>query len=340
MNYRSWTTALLAGAALLSAGAGAGYLLRPADVPSGLAASDGQTTAPVTREEFADERTAQVAFQVTPESTLEIGLSGRVTTTDCAAGAELVSGEAVATIGATPLIALATEVPLYRDLEEGDRGGDVQALQRELARLGYAVGDDGVFGRPTATAVRDLLESAGVRDPDGEIESDQVLWLPSPTSVLDECEAPLGMTVGGGAPFGTVPGGLDGIRVDAMPGGAVEGDRIIDVFGIRGPMSEEGEVTDQGFLDEVEAAPEFAEFLSSEEAVTAEISLAEPLQALKVPPGAVFGIDGDDACIESGGTAHPVRIVGSNLGATLVVLDGEAPADVNLGSAIRSESCD
>ncbi|MFC4561072.1 peptidoglycan-binding protein [Nocardiopsis mangrovi] len=340
MNHRSWTTALLAAAALLSAGAGAGYLLRPAEVPSGLAASGGQATAPVTVEEFADERTVQVAFQVTPASTLEIGLSGRVTTTDCAAGAELVSGEAVATIGATPLIALATEIPLYRDLEAGDRGGDVQSLQRELARLGYAVGDDGVFGRPTAVAVRDLLESAGVRDPEGEIASDQILWLPSPTSVLDACEAPLGMTVGGGAPFGTVPGGLDRIRVDAMPSGAVAGDRTIDVFGIRGPMSEEGEVTDRDFLDEVEDTAEFAEFMSAEEAVTAEISLAEPLRALKVPPGAVFGIDGDSACVESDGTAHPVRIVGSNLGATLVVLDGPVPADVSLGSAIRSDSCD
>jgi hypothetical protein len=339
VTIRPWGAGLLAGLVLFGAGGAAGFLLRPAAAPSGLAEPEDHTSAPVTAEGYADERTVRVTFEVTPTSTLEIGLKGRVTTTRCAAGAELRSGEVAATIGAVPLIALATEIPLYRDLEEGDHGGDVQALQRELARLGYGTAEDGEYGPNTADAVDALLESAGVARPKGEVEADRFLWLPAATSVLDECQAPLGTTVAPGAPYGTVPGGLTGIRADSLPEGAVDGDRTMEVLGVEGPMGTDGAVTDRGFLDEVESTTRFAEVMAGDEAVTADVALTDPVDAHKVPPAAVFGVDGDRGCVESGDAVHPVRIVGSGLGATLVVVEGEAPEDVDLGPAIGAESC-
>ena len=52
-------------------------------------------------------------------------------------------------------------------LRKGDRGPDVEQLQRRLLAAGFAPGGvDGIYGARTVAAVRDLQESAGLR-PDG-----------------------------------------------------------------------------------------------------------------------------------------------------------------------------
>ncbi|MGH3501624.1 MAG: peptidoglycan-binding domain-containing protein [Nocardioidaceae bacterium] len=115
-------------------------------------------------------------------------MGGRVTANTCRPGRTLASGEIAARIGGTPIIALATPVPLYRDLHQGSEGRDVQALQRELGRLGYIVAVDGVFGEQTKTAVQELQESLGISPHDGVIHHRRILWLPNRTVVPDSCK--------------------------------------------------------------------------------------------------------------------------------------------------------
>jgi hypothetical protein len=58
-------------------------------------------------------------------------------------------------------------------LSEGDTGPRVRRLQRALARLGFDVTPDGVFGPGTTAAVRSFQEEAGL-DADGVVGSGTV----------------------------------------------------------------------------------------------------------------------------------------------------------------------
>ncbi|GAA3747128.1 hypothetical protein GCM10022225_33640 [Plantactinospora mayteni] len=352
MKSRTLGTALLAGLTLLGTGGATGFLLRPASAPQSLRTATEVTSAPVGREELVDERTVKVSLTKSPAPPLVVGFAGRVTSTSCRPGTPLRSGRAVARIDNTPLIALATSVPLYRDLDRGDRGGDVRALQRELARLGHRVNTDGRYDRGTAEAVRKLQKAAGVSRPDGRITATEILWLPAASVSPDSCELVQGGYVSSGQTYAKVAPRLTAVVVESMPSGAVAGKRVIELMGVIGPLDTDGTATDPKFLAKVAGTQEYrlAQRADEEPELTAVLALADALPTLKVPPGALFGVDGDTGCVQSGDRAHAVTIVGSKLGATLVApagdrptgdlpADGDLPAQVNLGSSITLDSC-
>lgn len=334
-------TAVLAGVTLLSTGGATGFLLRPATTPETLQSATEVTSAPVGREELVDERTVKISLQKSSAPPLVVGFGGRVTATSCKAGKALRSGQAVARINNTPLIALATSTPLYRNLTRGDKGDDVKALQRELIRLKHMVNGSGTFDRRTAAAVKKLQQAAGVDRPDGTIDAGKILWLPASSVVPDSCELVQGAYVSSGQTYAKAPARLTSIVVDSMPRSAVAGERVIELMGVTGPLNEDGTATNAQFLGKVAGTQEYrlVEASDKEPELTAVITLKDPLQTLKVPPGALFGVNGDNGCIQSGAKAYAVKIVGSRLGATLVATTDDAPTDVNLGSSITLDSC-
>ncbi|MEU5257352.1 peptidoglycan-binding domain-containing protein [Amycolatopsis sp. NPDC021455] len=340
MKSRSVGTAVLAAATLLGAGASAGTLLRPAGVPYELQAAKEVTSVPVGHEDVTDERTVKISLVTSPAPPLILGLGGRVTSTACAPGTPLKSGQVVARLNETPVIALATSAPLYRDLAENTEGDDVESLQRELARLGHKIEADGKYGPKTVAAVKKLQKAAGIAKPDGVLVAGQVLWLSAPSVAPETCELVQGAFVTPGQTFAKVPARLTAVAVQAKPKNMTPGERIIDVFGVQGPLGADGNATDGEFLREVVAKPEFRALGDAEKPadLTATLILKKPVPALKVPPGALFAVDGDSACVQSGRTVHKVQIVGSRLGATLVKA-AEPITTVELGSAITSASC-
>lgn len=65
--------------------------------------------------------------------------------------------------------------------------------------------------------------------------------------------------------------------------------------------------------------------------VDGELARADPIQALVLPPAALYGLDGDEACVLSGHHPRRVVILGSELGKTFArVADGTALARVEL----------
>ncbi len=325
MKNRSVGTAVLAGVTLLSTAGATGFLLRPATVPKGLQAATEVTSAPVGREELADERMVKISLNRSAAPPLVLGLSGRVTATSCQAGKALKSGDAVARINNTPLIAL----------------DDVKTLQRELIRLGYQIKADGTFGRRTTAVVKELQKTAGVDRPDGAIDSRKILWLPASSVVPDSCELVPGAYVSSGQTYAKAADQLTSIVVESIPPNSVAGERVMHVMGVTGPLNKDGTVTDAKFLRKVAGTQEYRLLAASDKdpELTAVIALKDPLPTLKVPPGALFGVDHDNGCIQSGAKAYPVKIVGSRLGATLVAPTGDSPANVNLGSSITLNSC-
>ncbi len=338
---RSVGTAVLAAVTLLSMGGATGFLLRPVAAPQELRAATEVTSAPVGHEEFADEHTVKISLKRSSAPPLVVGFDGRVTAVSCKAGEALKSGQTVARINNTPLIGLATSAPLYRNLSQGHKGDDVKALQTELIRLGYGVKADGTFDGRTVMAVKELQKAAGVDRPDGTITSGQILWLPASAVVPDSCKLVLGAYVSSGQTYAEVPAQLISIIVNPMPANVVDGERAIQVMGVTGPLDKDGTATDAEFLGKVAGTREYRllEAGDKEPELTAVITLKDHLQTLRMPPGALFDVDRDSGCVQSGAKTYPVKIVGSRLGVTLVVPTGDASAHVNLGASITVDSC-
>jgi peptidoglycan hydrolase-like protein with peptidoglycan-binding domain len=335
-------TAILAGLTLLGAAGATGFLLRPAAAPEQLRSAGQLADAPVGRERLSDDRTVKISLARAPAAPLTVGLAGRVTEVSCRPGRPLAAGHRAARVDGVPIVAMATSVPPYRDLTWGDKGDDVRAVQRELRRLGYAAPDNGRYDRRTSAAVRKLQKAAGKAAPDGKLAAAEVLWLPAASVRPGSCELVKGARIAAGQQFAKVPARLTAITVDTLPANLVAGERTLTVMGATGPIGRDGVATDVKFLDEVAAGAEYRllEASGKDADVTGGIALREPLETLKMPPGAIFGLEGDTGCVRSGEQTYPVRVVSSRLGATLVTVDGPAPARVDLGPDVATGGCE
>jgi peptidoglycan hydrolase-like protein with peptidoglycan-binding domain len=335
---------MLSAVLLLAAGGTAGFLLRPADPPVDLASAADIDTAPVLHEPFDDARSVEVELVTSPALDLAFGGSGRVTASACVDGGTLSSGEEAARVNDQPVIALATSMPLYRDLHRGVRGGDVRALQKELDRLNYPVAADGVYGWQTSQAVRELQLDAGMRDPSGSVDLARVIWMPSSEVTFEECGAVPGSAASAGGTFASIPGALEGARLSSVPDLDVPGERRLTVAGVSGPIDGEGLAEDPDFLRELADTPEARAAVAGEgEPLTGSVALTEHVDASRVPPGALFGVTGDTGCLRSGGSLHTVRIIGSGVGSSVVVAEEDGvglPDNVDLGPALARESCE
>lgn len=343
VKIRTNGTLLLSALLLLAAGGTAGFLLRPVEAPPDLTAAGEVGSAPVLPESYDDERTVRVHLNISSSVDLNFGTEGRVTDTECTAGGTLKSGETLARVDDEPLLGLATSVPLYRDLSSGTRGKDVRALQAELVRLGHTVEEDGVFGTQTYLAVRKLQKSLDVSSPDGAVSLEKVIWMPSSEVTVDECTAPPGSDVSPGTTFAEVPGALESARPTSVPDDLVEGERLLTVSGVTGPLDEEGLADDPEFLRELSDTTVVQNARAGEdEPVSGTVRLAEDIDVFRVPPGALFDESGGSGCLESQGSVFPVRIIGSSLGSAAVLPeeDVELPDRVDLAPNRGSTTCE
>lgn len=329
----TWATAGLAAVAAVAAGVVVGAVFVPEPAPSSVVSPPGERTVSVTSRVFDDARQVVVAVELAGSVTLMVPDSGRVTRTVCVPGAVIASGGSPITIDDRPVIALATAVPLWRDLGPGMSGEDVRALQVELARLGHSVAATGTFGEQTRAAVSALLSEIGVDRPSGRLAVASVMWLPAPQVRVDSCEVELAEVVSQG-PYATVAGSLAALRVSADPSAGGLGDRVLRWGDLAAPIGRDGRVTDAEFLGALAASQEFA-FATSEQGqgtMTLQSALAEPLAVVVVPPAAIFEPSGGMGCVVADGQPRRVSIVASSLGQTMVTFDDveELPSRVLL----------
>ncbi len=328
----------LAAVVLLALGAAAGIAWGPERVPSSVQANE-PTTAPVTVETFDDVRQVKMIPQATEESELTVGDTGRVAATTCIPGATIKSGSSPITIDDRPVIALATSVPLWRDLGPGTKGADVRALQTELARLGYPVTADGNYRDATRRAVVALYKDADVTNTSGSLQAASVLWLPATSVVAKKC-AHLGAQVSDG-PLVTTAGSLVSLRITEGTDGATPGPRMIRYGEASAPVKD-GLVTDSNLLNAVLSGPEFAGWQRGDggETLTLEYVLATPIDAAVVPPGALFALAGTKGCVRAEGASHSVSILSSSLGRAFVTFDdGAVPSTVQLTAQHGNTTC-
>ncbi len=343
MRTRLLTPLVLVALLAAAAGVTGAVVAAPTPTPAGLSPADQPRTAAVQRQSFDDERSVEVSFRVEGERTLAVRTGGTVTWSGCVPGTTVTSGQTLLRVDERPVVALHTDVPLYRDLAPGDRGTDVAALQRELAALGHAVDADGRYGGATSRAVSRLLTDAGVTRPDGALRLAGLVWMPERTLTPSTCSTTPGAALGDGEAVAAVAGALVAVTFP-VPGGLREGARDLTLFGVTTTLDPVGgEVTDAEFLAAVGATPDYAVAQQTKDGQKpkAALVLHDPVEALKVPPTALFAIEGTAGCVEQDDVAVPVTIIGSGLGASLVlpVEEGTEVTRVTLGAAVTHDTC-
>lgn len=302
----------------------------------------GEAWFPVVLEEFADSRGISASLEVPDPQVLVVGASGRVTASSCTAGGTVASGSVVAAVDGAPVVALATTVPLWRDLFTGARGDDVAALQRELNRLGEALTVDGRFGAGTAAAVDRVWGRGGAGDPDGVVSVGHTMWLPAASVTVGTCEVLVGQWVDGSGPFATVARTATAVRLGSLPADVVGGARTVSYGGVTVPVEEPSLITSPEMMAAMMASDTFRVWSVDPGLVsltfTVDYALADPVMVAVVPPAAVGGTGGP-VCVQARDGTVPVRVVASQLGRTFVMFDGATPAEVRVPAAGERIEC-
>lgn len=112
---------------------------------------------------------------------------------------EVDQGDVVYVVGDTPVRVVQGEVPFWRALAPGAKGGDVAALQELLIDQGHLDGEaDGDFGPGTLRAVRAWQKAEG-REQSGTVLLGELVAVPDLPAVVQLGEAiEVGQTLGGG----------------------------------------------------------------------------------------------------------------------------------------------
>ncbi len=322
-------------------------LLLPDRAPALLGSAGETTTAPASVQEYSGSQQVTVVPTISTERNLLGNANGTVTADWSADG--LASGKGAYKVNDRVVVALNRHTPLYRDLKTGDKGDDVLALNNELSRLGYnSVAGSDTYWWATSDGWRQLMNDNG-NPSDGTLALADTMWIPENAVAVDEWTATTGSMVTGGTAIGKIPGALTKLTV--KNGTAVGQDRTISMYGVNGILpADSTEITDAEFLRNVSANETFQsmDMQTKKAGLDATVALKEPLQVLRVPAGAVFGIDGSSGCIivpkshNASNTPVKVTIVGSELGVSLVQTqdaDVSAIANVEIGSGLNGLVC-
>lgn len=343
-GHRFVAAACLVALVLVTSGAVVGIALAPEPSPTSLLPGPTITSVRVAYESFDDVRRMPFTLVAEPRDEIRLSRAGTVTSLACEVGGTLASGDVPLSIDSTPVAALHTAYPLWRDLSLGDTGPDVAALQSELGRLGYPAGRSGTMDRRTARALTSFFTDREYARPDSSLRRDAVLWLPARELAVADCALKTAMVVQHGDTFVTTGGGLAALRPALPAEGLAPGARTISFGDVAGPVQPDGGVTDPAFLAAVAASPDYARAMSQAQEEPAQegsagaqmtftTALATPLNTAVLPAAALFGVSQTSGCISSDGVALPVTIVASMLGSTYVTIDnGSTPTTVDLNT--------
>jgi hypothetical protein len=240
--------------------------------------------------------------------------------------------------------ALATSIPLWRDLARGTAGDDVVALQSALNELGYPVTSDGKFGAETERAVKSFLTDRGLVKPAGVLAAASVMWLPDPSVTVGTCDVVVGAQFQGGALAATASGlqALEDVKDPTVDtAAATPRPRVVTYGDLETTVDEAGLITDPAFLAAVAAGGEFALSQTPEGGgkVTLRSVLADPLDVATLPPGAIYDVVGAAGCVVGDGAPAPVTVIASALGQTSVTFDATVPTQVAVAPDAGAGGC-
>ncbi|TDP92412.1 putative peptidoglycan binding protein [Leucobacter luti] len=341
MSSHATRIALGASAALAAVALGVvtGVLIFQDGRPTQLEQSPELSAVPVLERAYDDAHAVEVQPSFSPARELSSATSGKVTGASCGTNTVFVSGQSNFEVDGTAIVNLAMNIPMWRDLDQGDAGSDVQALQETLSELGYNAEGNGVVGPLTTQAVQDLMHQQGNIDFEGSsIPMSGFLWIPEQSVTTSGCSLTVGRQVSANDVVAVVPGQLTAVHVVNPPESVDKQERQLVIENIVAPLGEDGSINDPDALQKLGSLNSISQLRDSrkdevtgQEATTAKgtIRLATAETVSVVPPGAVFGAEAESACVSAGETIFPITIVGSELGQTFVRFKGDPPVEVN-----------
>ncbi|QTX03379.1 peptidoglycan-binding domain-containing protein [Agromyces archimandritae] len=262
---------------------------------------------------------------------------GTVTAVRATGGDEVGQGGVLYEVDLRPVVAAAGATPAFRALSRGIEGADVAQLQTMLAALGFYDGEaDGEFGAQTQAAARAWQESLGL-DGDGTVRAGDLVFIPSlPARVtLDTEVVSRGALLTGGEavvsglspePVFTIPATVS--QAAGMPAGtAVEITFENSVWSAtvagQTPSPDSGDQVDIA-LQGVDGAPVCGDEcgllpIEGQNLLSSRIITQETVRGIVAPSAALRSdADGAVSVIDEGGDAHPVRVVASARGMSVV----------------------
>lgn len=302
--------------------------------PKELQSETKVAAVPVTEREYDDARSVDLVIDVGPARNLSSGTAGRITASSCVSGNVAKSGGSNFAVDGKPLINLATEIPLWRDIDTATQGDDVLALQKELIRLGYNLTPNGRSSRHLINGVNDLLKTAGAKNVDKEnISVAQIVWLPTVETPMQGCEVVVGQSIDAGGSLAKIPGGATVVSVAKLPEDAIAGERVVKVGELTLQVDAAGRVTDDVGLGELAKTSEYKSAIADKSLkISAFYALKEAIKIAVVPPGALYNIVENNGCVVSDkGDTFKVDLIASELGSSFVIFPGgKTPENVSL----------
>lgn len=350
MPVPRWAKATLAGAGVaLLAGAVGWSIARVSLPPAEVADEPDYLTVEATVDEVRSELSLSVSARWPAERSLTSVVAGTVTSLGLADGALATPGSVLYSVDLAPVVVLPGAVPAFRAMASGTVGPDVAQLQAFLSgRRGTAVAVDGRFGDATERTVREWQEAVGAI-PDGVVDLGEVVFVDDLPRVTTRDEhLAVGRVLAPGDPVGAVVAAAPvfDLTVSAHQSAAIPGGAVVQIAGperwtaIVGDRTttEEGDVvlSLEGLDGAAICADECAAVaLSGRTSFDAVVQSRPPVRGVVVPAAAIAtGPDGATIVVEAGGRAHPVTVV-TTVGGWSIVRGIEAGVAVRVpvGSA-------
>ncbi|PJM79794.1 hypothetical protein [Bifidobacterium scaligerum] len=341
---------------MLAMGVSAGFLLTRSKIPPSLVSSVEASTVKVAATQFDDSRSVALNVSLGESSVVASPTAGTVTGIAVGAGSSIASGQVVFNVDATPVMALHTDVPLYRELNSGMRGSDAAGLNAALRRLGYNAPDSELMTWDTITAYNALAQSVGARQLSREngwaIDPGWFVWLPADSVTVKQTSIAVGRQVAAGQDLFTTAAIPLKATLPAAAADLVAGERVITIgdqtFDV---PSDATELTDAAMLAAINNSVAFrmaslgsdpsgsmaaggasnASAAGASAGGTLNVSydwkLKQPLTALSVPPSAVYDAASGSGCVSVDAKPVQVSIIASQLGKTMVSVGGDQTFD-------------
>ncbi|MCP4087381.1 MAG: peptidoglycan-binding protein [Actinomycetia bacterium] len=140
--------------------------------------SSAQTTVLSAEGELSRSEALRGVLRVEDSGEFRLSGSGTITWRDPADLIAVESGNTILELDLHPVVAIEGQVPMFRDLAQGDSGPDVRQLQEFLRIRGFFEGElDGRFGLATTSAVKLWQRELGQSRPQGTVSAGSVVAL-------------------------------------------------------------------------------------------------------------------------------------------------------------------
>lgn len=317
----------------LSLGMLLGVVLVPGSPPPALAPATKANSVYAISEEYDASSAVQIELTLGAKALAHSARSGTLSEFRCVVGQPFESMSSAVSIDGVPLLTVASSVPMWRNLRQGDVGSDVNSLREALRAAGADIESSGPLDQTVVASLNQHLRAIGAADLISEgISKDAIVWIPSSSSRARDCGASVGDLVESGQVLVTFAPPIVGASLSTKPLRSVKGAFVIDIGGVTVDLSTDGEILDVSSLSEL-----VAEEPSGEDAarplIQGQYRLNKPVQAYVLPPSSVIiGDKGTDAaCVLQGEVKVKVSVLGSELGRTFVAtLDDQKLARVQL----------